>query len=398
MVLKRLVRRAGRRRPGARRHPRLGGQPGRAQQRAHRAEWPRAGGGDPRGARQRAASSPRDVGYVEAHGTGTSLGDPIEVAGARRGRSARRTAGASRSLVGLGQDEHRPPRGGGRRRRAHQGGARAAARRDPAAPAPGRAEPAHRVGGPSRSTCPRADAVAASDAAARRRASAPSASAAPTRTWCWRRRRRPRRRAGGVGSCTVLTLRRGRTPRLRALAARWASTWRRGRTSSWPTCASPRMSDAGAFEHRAAWSCSPCRRRARPGASLGAGGTAGRTQHRAGDRTPAWRSCSRDKDRSTWGWAESSTRRSRCSGRHLADATRASRGSRPAAAGGSDAEGRDSLGRDGLHAAGTVCRGVRARRELWRSWGIEPASAGAQRRRVRGGVRGGGVRPARICS
>ena len=54
-------------------------------------------GGDPRGARPRAASSRPQVGYVEAHGTGTPLGDPIEVAGARRG--ARRGAATSRPLL-----------------------------------------------------------------------------------------------------------------------------------------------------------------------------------------------------------------------------------------------------------------------------------------------------------
>ena len=48
VVLKRLSRRAGRRRPRAGRDPRLGRQPGRPQQRPHRAERAGAGGGDPR--------------------------------------------------------------------------------------------------------------------------------------------------------------------------------------------------------------------------------------------------------------------------------------------------------------------------------------------------------------
>ena len=63
---------------GPRRHPRLGREPGRAQQRAHRAQRAGAGGGDPGGAGRR-RRRPADVGYVEAHGTGTALGDPIEV-------------------------------------------------------------------------------------------------------------------------------------------------------------------------------------------------------------------------------------------------------------------------------------------------------------------------------
>ena len=88
VVLKRLSRRAGRRRPRARRDPRQRGQPGRPQQRPDRAERSGAGGGDPRGARRTPGSTPREVGYVEAHGTGTALGDPIEVAGAGRACSA----------------------------------------------------------------------------------------------------------------------------------------------------------------------------------------------------------------------------------------------------------------------------------------------------------------------
>ena len=51
VVLKRLSRRACRRRPHPRGDPRQRGQPGRAQQRADGAERAGAGGGDPRGAR-----------------------------------------------------------------------------------------------------------------------------------------------------------------------------------------------------------------------------------------------------------------------------------------------------------------------------------------------------------
>ena len=59
LVLKRLVRRAGRRRPHARGDPRHRGQPGRPQQRPHRAQRPGAGGGDPRRAGRRGAAARR---------------------------------------------------------------------------------------------------------------------------------------------------------------------------------------------------------------------------------------------------------------------------------------------------------------------------------------------------
>ena len=82
VVLKRPAGRAGRRRPDPGGDPRHGGQPGRAEQRAHRAERAGAGGGDPRGAGERRVSAAADVGYVEAHGTG-------HLAGRSRSRSRR---------------------------------------------------------------------------------------------------------------------------------------------------------------------------------------------------------------------------------------------------------------------------------------------------------------------
>ena len=126
-----------------------------AQQRPDGAERPGAGGGDARGAGRRAASSPREVDYVEAHGTGTSLGDPIEVEalGAVLGEGR----AADRPLRGrLGQDQHRPPRGGGRRRRPDQGRAGAASTSEiPPHLHFDDAEPAHPAGASCRSTCRR---------------------------------------------------------------------------------------------------------------------------------------------------------------------------------------------------------------------------------------------------
>ena len=100
-----------------------GGESGRAEQRAHRAERPGAGSGDPRGAARAAASRRSDVGYIEAHGTGTALGDPIEVRALGAVFGARRDA-RTPLVRRLGQDEHRASRGGGRHRGAHQGRAR----------------------------------------------------------------------------------------------------------------------------------------------------------------------------------------------------------------------------------------------------------------------------------
>ena len=77
--------------------PRHGGQPGRAQQRAHRAERAVAGGGDPRGARAGRASRPTRSTTSSATAPGTPLGDPIEVAGARRVLGDGRAEPAGRS-------------------------------------------------------------------------------------------------------------------------------------------------------------------------------------------------------------------------------------------------------------------------------------------------------------
>ena len=84
---------------------------------------------------------PSQVQYVEAHGTGTSVGDPIEA----RAIGSVMSAGRPRPAVPdrIGEDQHRPPRGGRRSCRPDQDGPCAQARLDPAAPAPARAQPGH---------------------------------------------------------------------------------------------------------------------------------------------------------------------------------------------------------------------------------------------------------------
>ena len=79
VVLKRLSDALARRRSHLRRDSRLGHQPGRHDQRHHRAQRRVAGAAGARGLRRASASIPSTIQLVEAHGTGTKLGDPIEV-------------------------------------------------------------------------------------------------------------------------------------------------------------------------------------------------------------------------------------------------------------------------------------------------------------------------------
>ena len=225
-------------------------QPGRPQQRAHRANGP-AQEAVIAAALADAGVAPADVGYVEAHGTGTKLGRPDRGPGARR-RARPRPAGRRPAAHRLGQDQHRPPRVGGRHRRADQGDAGAGARHHPAPPAPRRAEPGDPVGRAAhRRARPRRRRGAAEQPRLRRRQLVRLLRhQRPRRRWK-RRRRRPPPTAAGPGRRGRSTLsaqsaggaRRAGSGRLAGTSP--TTTWR------WPRCAATLNTGRDAFAHRA---------------------------------------------------------------------------------------------------------------------------------------------------
>ena len=159
------------------------------------------------------------------------------------GRGARRGPSTVARSCRLGQDEHRPPRGGRRHRRTDQGGAGPPARRGPAAPAPRAAEPACRLGRarPLRGANG-ADALRARTPSP---ASARSASAGRTPTSCSRAAGGPPppRTADEEGPVIVELAARGEQA-LAASATRHAMRSPHIRTSASPPC--PRAAAAGA--------------------------------------------------------------------------------------------------------------------------------------------------------
>ena len=306
-----------------------------------------------------------------------------------RRRSARSLgdgpAGRAPLLHRLGQDQHRPPRGG---RRASPGcikvGAGAAARRDPAAPAlrasPTRTSPGTscRSRSPTAPTpWPRRRARRASPASAR------SASAAPTPTSCSPRRQPARRRAEQPPRPARSRVhgaadhRLAQCAGLAALAGRYATSCEprrsragRHRRCGEPPAARPLPAPAGGRRRRRARG----RRRARrvsPTASRAATSSRPRAHQPAG-RTS--RSCSPARARSTSAWAASSTQpagvpRLRSTAATSSSAAQLDRPLRRALP-----ERRRRPRLDDAATPSRRCSPSSTRwRELWRSWGVRPA-------------------------
>ena len=309
-------------------------------------------------------------------------------AGGRAGSPAARSAPAGDRL---GQDQHRPPRGGRRHRRPDQGRARPPARGDPAAPALPDAQSAHRLGGAAR----------CGSRQSRRRGLGGRAAIAGGQLVRLQRHERPRRRGGGAGrgagrrrgderarhllplSATTEGALRGAG---RALRRQLASATRRWRSR---TSATRRGPAGRTSSHRwrvaeteaAAQPALAARRRgpSRPGRSDGQGPARGPPR--------SWLSSSPGRGRSTRAWGGSCTTTQPTFRRALEQCDAMLAGGmleRPLLAvmyrGG---------GRTGRCWTRPRTRSRRSSRwsmrwrELWRSWGIEPRGDGAQRRGVR---------------